>query len=161
MNACKNIKDLILTDYFDAQSDTATRAQVDAHLLVCADCQVFAQDVKEKLAEPFKTVVRENVPDHLWSAIKDKIQENSSVSFRQENLLKGLWEFFMPSKLRPVLGSFAVLILVGIFVSYHRISVERQAKEQGEYLVSLWMSPDILSDLQGNENQGLLEKYFL
>ncbi len=161
MNTCKNIKDLILTDYFDAQADAATRAQVDAHLLVCTDCQLFAQDVKEKLAVPFKTVVRENVPDHLWCAIKEKIQENSSGSLRQENLLKGFWEFFMPPKLRPVLGSFAVLILVGIFVFYHRISVERQAKEQGEYLVSLWMSPDILSDLQGNEDQGLLEKYFL
>ncbi len=161
MNTCKNIKDLILTDYIDDEAGAATKAAVDAHLLFCGDCRQFADKVKEDLAGPFKNVESENVPEHLWTAIKDKIENQSSARLKES----GFWEkfagsFFSP-RLATALGGFAVIILLSSFVFYHQLSEKRQAQEQGEYLASLWRSSDVVSDMPGNSDQMPLEKYFL
>src|SRR5882672_10339658 len=102
MDDCKRFKDLLLTDYLDAQIDPKTKEQIDAHLRMCPECRLFAQEAERDLVTPFKNVQPEEVPVHLWTAIQERLQKETSVSERIRNLM-GRWvesSFFQ--RLAPV-----------------------------------------------------------
>ncbi len=159
MNTCKKIKDLILTDYIDDQVDQLVKAQIDEHLLSCVDCRLFAQDAKERLT--FDSASREEVPQHLWLKIKEKIQNDSSPRLKYNDFFHAFHRVFSLPYLAPALAGFVIVILLGSVGFYHQLSERQQAKEQGEYLVSLWRSSDVGADIQGNADQTSIEKYFL
>ena len=154
MNNCKEIQDLILTDYIDGQADQETKSHVENHLLACADCRVFAQEVKANLVVPFERAQRQTVPAHLWNSIKEKIEEEQYA--RAPDFLDRLLDLFS-SRLAPVLASLAVLIVVGSFVFHDRLVKHAREEAQGKYLASL------LSPAEDNTS-GLgttIEEYFL
>ncbi len=74
MSACKDIKDLILTDYIDSETSSETQKQIEGHLLICADCRRFAEEAQKTLVTPFKETERRLPPENLWYAIKEKLE---------------------------------------------------------------------------------------
>lgn len=154
MKNCKEIKDLILTDYIDEQIDQATKSRVETHLLSCPDCQAFSQEVKSSLVVPFEQAERQAVPAHLWNSIKEKIEEKEYAV--ASNPFEKLLELLFP-RLVPAFASVAILILVGSFVFHDQLVKRDQAKAQEKYLVSLLSTAEDNSDGLGTT----IEEYFL
>jgi predicted anti-sigma-YlaC factor YlaD len=161
MNTCKKIKDLILTDYLDKEADQSVVGQVNEHLLSCADCRLFAQDVKEQLALPFESTIQQQAPEHLWTIIKDKIQNDPNSRSKLKRFIQAFFDVFSFPYLAPALAGLIIVILLGSVGFYYQLAEKRQDKEQGEYLVSLWRSSDVIADIQSNADQTSIEKYFL
>lgn len=161
MDTCKKIKDLILTDYLDKEADQSVKAQIDEHLLSCPDCRLLAEDVKEQLVLPFESTTRHEVPEHLWTIIKDKIQNEPNPRSNFKTFIQTFVNVFSFPYLAPALAGLVIVILLGGVGFYHQIAEKRQDKEQSEYLVSLWRSSDVFTDIQSNADQTSIEKYFL
>ena len=161
MENCKVIQDLILTDYIDGEVDQVTKQKVETHLLTCAQCRELVGEVKENLVVPFKRAARETVPDHVWTSIKNQIEEQQHSSAGVGNFLERFIESLSFTKLVPVLASFMILILIGSTAIHHQRIQQAKEKEQGEYLVSLFGSMENFSEAENNNGETLIEKYFL
>lgn len=161
MKNCKNIKDLILTDYLDGQASPAIRQGIDAHLLNCVECREFNKEVQERLSVPFEAQVKEEVPAELWSKIKDRIEAQPSPQFTLQGILNQLTEFLSPHKLVPAIVSLSVIFLVFTLVIQRQHNQLVREKEQGEYLFSLVKASDLIQDAENNAPETSLEEYFL
>jgi anti-sigma factor RsiW len=153
MEPCKQFQDIILTEYFDGELDQPTKAKINEHLANCPACFDFAAEVKRNLITPFSKVSREEVPSHVWSSIKNRIENESSESNWFQRLLQSLT---FP-QLTPVLGSLIVIVLVSVTLFHNQQIRQAKDKAQGDYLVSIVGS-------SGLDNGGLgtpLEEYFL
>lgn len=157
MNICKNIKDLILTDYMDSEADSVTREQISAHLSMCSHCRDFAAEAERNLAVPFEKKVREDVPEHIWSSIRQSIEDESLASTQSKSLINNFIQFFSFPKVVPVLGSFVVLFLIGTVILNSNQIKQVKEKEQGEYLASLWKT----ADFENSDLKTPIEEYFL
>ncbi len=160
MQTCKNIKDWILTDFLDAQTDPATRKLIDSHLLTCGDCRSLVEDVTKNLAAPFKPAVREDVPEHLWSLLKQRIENEIRPVVPADGFMNRLGGFFSFSRLAPALGVLAAIILFSSLFLSHKQRERAQEREQGEYLAFLWKSANS-QDSETIVSETPLEKYFL
>lgn len=160
MDSCKKFRDLILTDYMDAQLDAASQAQVDRHLQKCAACKAFAAEVKN-LVLPFEKATRQQVPAHLWKAIEERIQQEQYSPQNLWDLICGWIEGISFPKLVPALGSLVMLIVVGSTVFFNYQIEQARNQEQGAYLAYM-LSPLGTSAQAENNNWGTsLEQYFL
>ncbi|MCB9771615.1 MAG: zf-HC2 domain-containing protein [Candidatus Omnitrophica bacterium] len=157
MNTCKNIKDLILTDYMDSEVDLSTREQISSHLLNCSHCRRFAAEAEKNLAVPFKGKIREDVPEHVWSSIRQSIENAAMANTQSKSFINNFIQIFSFPKLAPALGGFVVLLLMGTFIlNSHQIKQVKE-KEQGEYLASLWKTVDF----ENSDLRTPIEEYFL
>lgn len=161
MKKCDYFKDMILTDYLDGELDKYASAEVESHLHACTECHAFLKEVKKNAALPFQQVSHPSVPAELWDSIKQSIEhEDQAASPFAEFLdkLKGLIVF---PRLVPVLASLILMLLAGS-VTLNRVQIQQaQAKDQGEYLVSLLGSTDTTALSDNNEGGTPIEHYFL
>ncbi len=158
MNICKDIQELILTNYLDGEIDQELKIRIDRHLDECAECRKFAAEAKETLIVPFQQAPAEKVPAHLWTAIKDKI-ENVEAPAPQMHWARRWVETFSYLKLAPILAGLILFILIGPRVLQTQEAKKVQASEQGEYLASLLDSTSSLDSDDDTETP--LEAYFL
>jgi len=160
MKKCDHVKDLILTDYIDGQVDKNIAGEIENHLLDCNDCRVFLKEVKSSVIFPLSQIQRLPVPAELWDRIKQNIEdENQAVSPLLEffNKLKGLLLF---PRMVPVFASFILMFVAGS-VTLNTIQMQQaQAKDQGEYLVSL-LNPTSTASLDSSDPGTPIEHYFL
>lgn len=159
MDICKDIQELILTNYLDGEVDEGLKIRIDRHLSECAECRKLAAEAKETLVVPFEQAPAEKVPAHLWAAIKDKI-ENSEAPAPQMHWARRWVETFAYLKLTPILAGLILFILIGPRVMQTQEAKKVQASEQGEYLASLFDSSSTLDD-SGEDEQTPIEAYFL
>ena len=161
MDKCKEILDLILTDYVDGEVDQKIKSEIDAHLLMCADCRRLAQEVARNLVVPFGRVARETPPDHLWKSIEEKIGEENRSSVGVKKIFDRFIESLSFPRLAPALASFVVLILVGSTVVHNMQIKQAIEKEQSEYLANLLDPAGASQEADNNGSQTPIEKYFL
>ena len=157
---CKAIKDLVLTDYLDQQLDGELKGNIESHLATCPDCAAFARDVQKTLADPFKSIVRQKVPERVWESIKANIPVKVSLADKVTGLLERITPVFSFPRLSPILAGVAVMLIVGATVFYGQQAKQVRVKEQVEYLAYL-LTP---ADPQESENSSMetpIEKYFL
>lgn len=72
--SCKEIQELLLTDYIDGEVDTATRERIERHLLDCPSCLEFARAAQAAMEPVSQTAVKE-VPAHVWNNIEQKLDQ--------------------------------------------------------------------------------------
>src|SRR4051812_23957848 len=121
MDNCKKFQDLILTDYIDGEIDQKTREMIDSHVRACPQCQRLAEDVKQNLVAPFKSVERENVPDQVWISLKEKIEnEKYAPAPAVSGFIDRFIESFLSPKLVPVYLNMIVLVLIGSWLLHDR-----------------------------------------
>jgi predicted anti-sigma-YlaC factor YlaD len=157
MKRCDQIKELIMTEYIDGLSDKIVIGQVEGHLLDCSECRAFFKDVKNTVV-PFEQASQQPVPAELWASIKQSIEQKHQAVNPLEGFMEGLKGLMVFPRLVPVFASLVLMVLVST-VSLNTIQVQQaQAKDQGEYLVSL-LSPT--APTESNDGKTPIEQYFL
>ena len=161
MDKCHDIRDLILTDYIDNQLEGAIKERLERHLRQCSACQAFAKEVKNDLVRPFEKASRQEVPEHLWSNIQEKILQQGHA---QEGFLDRLREWVgaitLP-RLIPAVCSFAMLVFVGSMVFFHQQTTQARDQEQVLYLASVLNSAGTMGHTGSKDFGTPIETYFL
>lgn len=161
MKKCDQVKDLILTDFIDGQLDKDAAASVENHLLDCGHCRLFFKEVRNNAAMPFKQAMHQPVPEGLWDAIKQNIEDESQRSSPFADFIGQFKGFLALPKMVPVFASLMLMLLAGS-VSLNTIQVQQaRDTDQGEYLVSLLSPTASLATSDGNDGATPIEHYFL
>jgi len=158
MKKCDHFKDLLLTNYIDGELDKNLASQLEDHLFACSACRDFLKEVKDNTSLPFQQGQLQTVPTELWDMILQRIElENKTVS-PIEGFIERLKGLFVLPRMVPVFASLILMFVIGSVTLNTMHLRQAQAKDQGEYLVSL-MSQVSLAD--NNEQGTPIEQYFL
>jgi len=162
---CKRLRELIMTDYMDAEASEPLRKEVEAHLRTCAGCRQFEQALREKVSNPFRKLEEVRPPEEVWQRIKESIEEEQAEQCAP-SLLERLLDFLrnsFPAR-RPVYAFSTVIsvILVVMFFSFGPFHKQQLVKdyieEQAEFMVSL--NRPVNGDLEQDFSFGTaIEKY--
>ncbi len=96
---CKQMQDVILTDYMDGQLSPKRMKQIDDHLITCLNCRMLANDTRQGIEAAFKDIGRAAVDPFVWQRIKNKINDNASIEHagvRRGDILKNFLQPFKP-----------------------------------------------------------------
>lgn len=110
---CREIQEVMLTDYLDKRASAGERAKVEDHLEGCRACREFLSAARKLDAdlEPSPDV---QPPAYLWDRIREKVEE------KPVTLLEGIqvWWEVVVNGFRPafVRGSLAAAMLVFLVV---------------------------------------------
>jgi hypothetical protein len=77
---CKDIRDVILTDYLDDPGSCKQAQVVNEHLTQCASCKIFLARSQKILVDPFVGASTVKVPDHVWTKIKESCLSHPQTS---------------------------------------------------------------------------------
>ncbi|MFH0731676.1 MAG: zf-HC2 domain-containing protein [Candidatus Omnitrophota bacterium] len=153
---CKEIQEIIITDYLDNEISEGLRKEITLHLSACSECKRFEEAMRKTAVEPLKQAEKKNAPKALWYNIKDKIESAPKPAF-----------FHMP---RPAFAAAAILtVLIIAFSFIMRLSVRHDTaevylQEQAQFLVSLTSGNGNTNDYEEQDNENLssaVEEYFL
>ena len=157
---CKEIQELIMTDYIDGEIEEKLEKEVREHLKSCSRCQEFEGSLRKEAIEPFKKVEPVSPPEFTWSKIKRRIEEEKTKGWLA-GLGDGLRAIFTIRKPAVAAATIAVVILI-IAVIFTQLPFSRR-NGLNEYLAE---QAEFLSYLDKEETSSLdlgtnLEEYFL
>lgn len=119
---CKQVQDLILTDYQDGLLSSADREALLDHVAQCPECRALFADVDEFAVQPFSKSSIEMVPEGTWDAIHSQIEiEKRKVSETVLERILNTIRVFTELVPKPVFGLSAVL--AGTLILVFNLSV--------------------------------------
>jgi len=77
---CSKVRDIIITDYVDAELEEQRKQEIDRHLQSCAACRAFAAAVSKMAVDPLRKAEIEEPPAFLWTRIKSHLEPDHSRS---------------------------------------------------------------------------------
>ncbi len=77
---CKDMQNMILTDYLDGEMDDKCHKQVEDHLLRCAHCREFEKTARQDVFNPLVQSEKIRPPEYMWTRIKESIEEKENKS---------------------------------------------------------------------------------
>ena len=140
--------------------DAATKEEIEAHLLICAECGSLAADVKKNLVAPFKGAERKEVPSEVWAAIKEKIESEKRQANPVEEFIERLAKVFSFPTFVPVKVSIITLVLIGSWMFHNHQIKQAKEKDQGEYLTYV-LAATGSAETEDADLGTPIEKYFL
>ena len=164
MKDCRNIQELLKSDYLDGEASQTKKRCIDEHLARCPECSRLKEDLGAQRAL-FKNAKRQEVPGRLWQEIRETI-----IAQRLSEEASSAGGFFgrlrdRISKPRPVFalsGVFTAIILIavltGAVIRGKQLSNRESAAETlvGYSLTLNGVNDDVLNGL-GTD----IEEYFL
>jgi predicted anti-sigma-YlaC factor YlaD len=75
---CKQIKEILITDYIDNELNGEQLMAIDKHLSACVACRQFKQELLVNTINPFKNAVNIAPPAYIWNNIRTTIAERQS-----------------------------------------------------------------------------------
>lgn len=117
---CKKIRELLLTDHLDKESEERIRASVQKHLSKCAECRNFQEEIQLAAVEPFKSCSSPGVPEAVWLNIKERITERESRKISLLDAIKERLKVFSLPKPAFALASTMIILLImaGVITKY-------------------------------------------
>ena len=161
MSACKEFRDIILTDYLDGELDKDVQIRLAAHLDVCVQCREFVKEARAQLVVPFAKAPRAGVPEDLWRSIEQNIAEESEEARPAVNWIDRLAQSFALPRLAPVILSFILFIAAGVWLLSGRQDTQIAGNDPGEYVAYVVDSVDELAQTDTNGFGTSIEQYFL
>jgi anti-sigma factor RsiW len=164
---CKQVQEIIITDYIDSQIGDKSKRVIDQHLAHCHACKDFLISIKNEAVAPFRNA-RKAVPDEfLWARIKQTIEAEQEKQL-DKYFIPDLWERFR-SALHFPRPAFALATLVTMILMigttgqffFQSMFVKINGQEQMEYISTLIDEPSDVAGNIGNNPPTPLEKYFL
>ena len=164
---CKDIEELILTDYSDNELTGERKQMVEAHLTSCPQCRQLA----ERLKSANEVLVSSKIPaldqERIWQRITDQIEaeKEKSVIYEPVQACPSFW----PRVLRPayVLTTVAIIVLVMMIYFQREHDKIAQLKEKEEIQDVAYVL-DEYSSAAAEDNDDLayeygtaIEEYFL
>jgi len=121
---CKEIQDLILSDYLDGEMGEKESAHIDEHIAGCQDCKKFCVDAKAVSAELFEAAGRVEPGEYIWQRIKEKIvaEKAKSPTFAETIFEKLRYVFYIP---RPAFAIATIVTMLLIFGTVTRLIYSR------------------------------------
>jgi anti-sigma factor RsiW len=163
---CKQIQELILTDYLDGQMNREQRGQLEAHLTGCSHCKEFEAMARRTVIEPFKEAERFEPPDAVWHQIKEQIEQREQGNTNPfVDLIVRIKSFFHIPK--PVFAAATIMTALLIAVVLIKSAPEKgempnlKFEEQIEYMAYLVEGSDQFSLDQDEAYGTSIEEYFL
>ncbi len=161
---CKEIQDLILTDYQDGRFGEDENNIVEEHIATCSLCSEFANSV-DKIVTPFKAARPLEPPPELWNTIRTAIAEEKQKKDQpRPGILQWLIDcFIMPKPALALASVLSVLLITSIF--FHNGDKTNQnafnPEEQLDYLVYLLDYETPNNNGQSGDLGTPIEEYFL
>jgi len=166
---CKNVEDLILTDYPDGQMDEEQEKQIEKHLASCVHCREYELAVRKTVIVPFNNSERVNPPAVIWHKIKEQIEEEEEeeeeLTSPFADLIRRIKSLlYMP---KPALAVATIVIILLVTVSIIKLPSKNQEivkvdpENQIEcitYLINVF-DQDSVNEDSGFETS--IEEYFL
>ncbi|MGE5280405.1 MAG: anti-sigma factor family protein [Deltaproteobacteria bacterium] len=125
---CRNIQDLILTDFMDEETSEDVRRRIKEHLERCDACRAFEAAVRATAVRPLEAAGRAEVPARLWPRITSRIYADG-LRPAAAGPLERIKNFFFRPRPVFVLSSVAALALFAVLavrLPYLTGRVERQ-----------------------------------
>lgn len=161
---CRDLREQILTDYFDGRMEGATKEALEAHLAVCEACRAYAATARKAVIEPFSRAERVTPPESLWQQLSARIEaEQGSPVTPEPGFTEKLKSLFRWPK--PAFAAAAVVALLVVAVVTMRLpriqeeTVTTAMSEEIEYITDLLEGPNQVATLDGYGT--LIEEYFL
>jgi len=159
---CKKIRDLLLTDYLDAQADLKLKTQVQIHLQVCEACRRFEQEVRLSISGPFKKFAAPKPPQLIWLNIKEKIIERQARKVSLLDLIRErLKVFYLPIPAFSFVAAAVIfLVMLTVFAKYR--TDKNHVRDYFAQQIDFYYALDSTEE-NGNQDQGtgfLAEEYF-
>lgn len=145
---CKQIQELILTDYIDQQLTTERQQEIKTHIKNCPSCLEFETVVKTKAINIFKENNIVKTPAYVWNNIQEKIYAEQKLGFIEllKNKLANL--FILPKPAYAIAGILTVILLVTpFFIKKNSTYISKEESyllEQFESINSLDTENDII-----------------
>ncbi|MBI3813412.1 MAG: zf-HC2 domain-containing protein [Nitrospinae bacterium] len=165
---CKEIREILLTDYLDDMLNEQDRKEVEAHLSFCIHCNEFAKIAIESTAAPFKDAPKLLLSqEKIWHKIRAGIISEEKTTAGAGFLPELAASFKNIFVVRTALAAAAVaVIVVAAIVFFNPVRQNQTVKktppdESIRYLAS---AMDELSETNPEEDKGYgtdIEKYFL
>jgi predicted anti-sigma-YlaC factor YlaD len=115
---CKEIRELILTDYLDNEISDKNRIRLNIHFARCKDCKEFYERVKLTLVQPFNGLEKQIPSESVWQNVKQSIvveqQERPGVVFSLLNKLRSL--IFVRRPAFAISTVMALVLIVGVVI---------------------------------------------
>ena len=117
---CKQIQELLKSDYLDAEATADQRQRIEEHLHACQYCRALAEELRKQRAL-FQKMVRHEVPEAVWQNIRAAIIKERAA--REHSVFAGVREwceglFRIPRPAFALASVFAALILVAALVVF-------------------------------------------
>jgi anti-sigma factor RsiW len=168
---CKEIQELLLTDFLDGELPSARRAVVGQHLEGCLDCRAYAEEVRKTAVTPFTAAEEVSVPESVWQAISATIDAEERAPLR-EQLYDCIREFFgtilAPFKIKGPALAFAssCVVAIAVFVAVslplrYDLSVGEIMNENMSFLSSLGANGTTDGEMSSDDFDTTIEYFFL
>jgi len=79
---CKQVQDMLLTDYRDGRLDAKKRTTIEEHLKACAVCERFAHQELFPRLDMCREAGAIKPPDRVWNRIEESIDRAEKQSWR-------------------------------------------------------------------------------
>jgi hypothetical protein len=163
---CEKIRDLILTDYIDNQTNDEEKMRLIIHFARCPGCREFFETVKNTVVRPFANAKKIEPPGFIWQRVREAIiaKQQKKLGFVASLLEKLKSVFYIP---KPVLiiSTITTLTLIIVLTTTLKFSnkeaLETNREDQTEYSTYSIETP-VSALLNNDDGFGtLVEKYFL
>lgn len=163
---CKEIQELILTDYLDNEVTPLLKVEIEQHLVGCTACREFESAAKKAVIEPFRNPARPNPTDSVWQNIRERIEtgENQTVNPSADIMGRIKSFLFAPKPALVTATVMALLLLAVIWIkppSENKDIINPNIEEQIDYMAYLVEGSNQLSMDQGEGYGTSIEEFFL
>ena len=110
---CKKIRELLLTDYLDQQTELKLRTEAEGHLNICPECRRLEEEIRRAIVLPFKDAKGPQVPQSVWLNIRERIaQRESSKGSLWDWLREKLRVFSLPAPALTFASTTVILLAI-------------------------------------------------
>lgn len=109
---CRQIRQLLSSDYLDNELAASAREQIDRHLEQCPECRRISANLAA-IAQPLRRTRRQAVPPEIWSRVKAELRRQPAYAPSPKSALRvKIIEFFLMRPPFAAAAAAAVLLLV-------------------------------------------------
>ncbi len=140
---CKKIRELVMTDYIDAELGEDLAKKVQSHLNLCEKCRALEESLRKTGLEPFKDLDQARPPDYVWERIKENMEKDRAKEYVFP-VFTGRRHVF--AALTAVAACVIILVITGAYLNSEK-QINSFFQEQADFLGSL--EKDAASPLNG------------
>ncbi len=137
---CDKVRELLMTDYIDAELDTGTEQLVREHLAACADCRGLECEVREAGVRGLAGAKRPEPPPYVWNRIREALSAEQPARSRSADFIRGLRHVFALPQMRLAVVTAAMVVIVVAFAVRQHIeerALDLYLEEQATFLSDL------------------------
>lgn len=167
---CKEIQELLLSDYIDGELDKSKEAELQRHLGACPECLESFALIRKTAIDPLARAGKVDLSeDALWRTIESRIQKENAVAVSPDalpDIIAILKQWFVFPRIAFALSVVLIFSMTALYFNRDRreevaTSASAEIKTQEQFLAYMDMD---LTDDESSDTEGYgtaIEEYFL